>query len=291
MNIGVIGGGSIGLLLGSYLSAEHRITIYVRRKEHEETINKHGLVIPGNSNVSPVEARLISEMKKEDCIFICVKQEQLTSTLPEISKLNADTPLIFLQNGMGHTERMKKSSQPIMLGVVEHGAFRMNDHTVVHTGKGSIKLAGFNIQERMVKTFADKLTQPVFPVYSVDDWSALLAEKLIVNAVINPLTALFNVRNGDILQNIYINNLAKELCNEASHILGFEMEEQWKRVEKIAQNTKNNISSMLKDIQENRKTEIESMSGYLIKHADETTPITSFVYTCIKALEVKKGIS
>src|SRR5690625_2738321 len=99
MNIGVIGGGSIGLLIGSYLASKHHMTIYVRRKEQMETINTYGLLL-NQTKIHQVKSLLLTNVKNEDCLIICVKQPQLKCIIPFIQKTRKNIPLIFLQNGM-----------------------------------------------------------------------------------------------------------------------------------------------------------------------------------------------
>src|SRR5699024_11364265 len=91
-----------------------------------------------------------------------------------------------------------------------------------------------------------------FPVRFCSSWKILLKEKLIVNAVINPLTALFNVKNGVILSNKYLYDIAEKLCFEAAESLNLDFEENWHRVQTIAKKTSENISSMLKRSEERR---------------------------------------
>jgi len=289
MKIGIIGGGSIGLLISSYLCVEHEVTIYVRRVEQKQKINDHGLYLSGNPTPFPVKALLLDEIEKEDYIIICVKQSQVSTILTKLNKDDQDTPVVFLQNGMGHIEQLNETNKTVFLGVVEHGALRKGDNIVCHTGRGIIKLAAFRKEDKeRLKIFAQQLTQDYFPVKLAAEWRLLLSEKLVVNAVINPLTALFHVKNGAILHNPYINELAKELCRESAMVLDLDYFKQWKLVQVVAENTRENISSMLKDIQAHRQTEIEAISGYIIRQTNEQTqiPFTKFVYHAVKSQEM-----
>lgn len=291
MDIGVIGGGAIGLLLSSYLCSNHNVTVYVRRDQQKEQLNKKGLIRTDSSKPILVESLLIDEIKKEDCFIICVKQTHLSDIFSKISKINECTPLIFLQNGMGHIEQIKHLKQPLFLGVVDHGAIKIEDHIVSQTGKGKIKLAAYPKRSQQLDGLVNTLNQSDFPMYAAEEgWSPLLAEKLIVNAVINPITALFDVSNGAILHNPYIYMLAEKVCKEAASVLDLDFNEQWKRTQEVAQNTEKNISSMLMDIKEKRETEIEAITGYLLrKEEKKLIPNTWFLHYSIKALEVKRG--
>jgi len=293
LNIGIIGGGSIGLLLSTYLSKNHQITLYVRRKEQKEIINNQGLLLVNGHQSVSVKAALTADINGEDSLIVCVKQPHLPSLLPILNKLNKNTPIIFLQNGMGHTEQIKHINQPLLLGVIDHGALKMDDRTVCHTGKGMIRLAAFHkTGERIADNLAQALNQTDFPIQRKNDWYQLLVEKLIVNAVINPVTALFDVENGEIIRNPYIYKIAKEICRETANVLALDFNEEWIRVQYVAEKTSKNISSMLKDVKENRKTELEGITGFIIENSNNhEIPYTIFVYNSIKAIEVKKGIT
>src|SRR5699024_3552546 len=121
-----------------------------------------------------------------------------------------------------------------------------------------------------------------------DDWKTISYEKLVINGVINPLTAIFNVSNGELIINIHLKKLAKELCQEISIILNLEYERQWENVKRICNLTSKNTSSMRADILTNKPTEIEAIIGYLLKQTHVNYPYLQFVYQGVKAME-KRG--
>lgn len=289
MNIGIVGGGSIGLLIGSYLSSKHCTTIYVRRKEQQSTINQKGL-IRDNTEHRDVQSQLINELRDEDCVFICVKQTQLKAIIPFLQQINSNIPLIFLQNGMGHIELIKSLPNPLYVGVVEHGALRTNDHQVSQTGKGLIRLATLRGNDKQLYHLLQAMNHVHFPMEVASHWKSLLSEKLIVNAVINPLTTIFEIKNREVIENHYVAFLAKQLCKETANILHLNETNEWERIKKIAKITGDNTSSMLVDMNNKQKTELEAITGYLLNKSKGEIPYTSFVYNSIKALEVKNGI-
>lgn len=291
MKIGILGGGSVGLLVARYLCVNHDVTVYVRRSQQKQKLNDHGLFLSSLTTPCKVKALLTEELTEEDCVIVCVKQPEISSVLTLISNLSEKTPIIFLQNGMGHIDLIRDVAQPVYIGVVTHGALRKSDHIVSHTGKGIIKLANFSGSEEKFTSTVKILNNEIFPFKIETDWHKVLAEKLVINAVINPLTAIFEVPNGDILRNTYLMNIAKELCREACFVLQLDFMDQWNHVQTVATSTKENVSSMWKDLKEHKKSENEAISGYLVKKSNSAIPYTTFVYNSMKALEVKKGIN
>jgi len=286
MNIGIVGGGAIGLLVGSYLGNEHDITLYVRRDAQLTEIEEHNIQLQVNGEQRSeveVEVKNISRISDHDCLFICVKQPQLKHVLPFLQHLKHDTPIVFLQNGMGHIEVAKQLNQASYLGVVEHGASKLNDYTVNHLGIGKIVLGSHTGDQVQLTKIKQAINQKDFPFEQSDEVTLLLKEKLIVNAVINPLTALFNVANGDIIENKHIKILAEKVCQEVANTLKLDEAASWRRVKTIAHNTRNNTSSMRADVLAKRETEIESIIGYVIEQGKEKLPYTTFIYHSILA--------
>src|SRR5699024_3028165 len=212
MKIGIVGGGSVGLLIGSYLSEKYDVTIYVRRLQQKKQLEQHGLQLANTSSTSFVKSKLLEDMVEMDVLFICVKQYHLTDVIPIVNQTNEQTPLFFLQNGMGHIDTVKTLGQPIFIGVVEHGALRQNDYTVYHTGLGIIKLASLRETDQ-VQRFVHALHQKELAFHVAAYCKSVLLNELVINAMIDLSTALFNVSNRDLLKNEYSQILAKELCH------------------------------------------------------------------------------
>src|SRR5690625_7104362 len=79
--------------------------------EQKQNINDHGLYLSGNHTPFPVKALLLDEIEKEDYIIICVKQSQVSTILTKLNKDDQDTPVVFLQNGMGHIEQLNETNK------------------------------------------------------------------------------------------------------------------------------------------------------------------------------------
>lgn len=291
MNIGIIGGGSIGLLVSSYLARKHDITLYVNRDIQQKQLHTYKLHLEKGKNVDKkqIQTALLRYLHDADCIIICVKQPHLKKIMPSLMKLKSQIPLIFLQNGMGHLEQIKSLPHPVYVGVVTHGAHRINDYTVRHLGNGEITLASYSGTQRQLDELIDTLHTANFIVNQTSDWGALLKNKLIVNAVINPLTAIFDVANGEIIRNPHINTLAKEICTETASVLELDPDESWARVIQTAQKTSKNTSSMRSDIHHKRETELEAITGYVMRQSNDKLPYTTFAYHAVCAHLTKKG--
>lgn len=291
MEIGIIGSGAVGLLSAAYLSKYHEVKLYTRRKEQADLINDAGITLVRGDRRENISIYLGAEEKpsyKEPLLIVTVKQYQLDSILDALKKSRPKT-LLFLQNGMSHIPLLQTlKGHRIFVGTVEHGALKMSDNSVKHTGLGCINVSSL---------YPDDLTElPIlqmqiehFPFEYIRDWKEMMSRKLLVNACINPLTALLRVPNGELASNPMFNKMTESVFHEAMKVLAFQKRrEEWEHVMDICRNTAQNRSSMLKDIEEGRKTEIDGIIGCLINQAENEkleVPVLHFLYQAIRGME------
>ncbi|KAI7164250.1 hypothetical protein KC352_g26361, partial [Hortaea werneckii] len=108
-------------------------------------------------------------------------------------------------------------------------------------------------------------------------------EKLAVNSILNPLTALIDSRNGDILHNFALTRTMRLMLAETSLVIRslpelhalpnvdvrFSASRLETLVVSVAHQTRDNISSMLADVRGGRRTEVEFINGYIVRRGEE----------------------
>ncbi|GGM20519.1 2-dehydropantoate 2-reductase [Paraliobacillus quinghaiensis] len=288
MKIGVVGGGAIGLLLAGLLTEQsHDVTLYVRNEVQKNQINQKGIICLPEENTYNPRALLIDELEQEELIFICVKQYDVEKLLPKLE--HSCSTLVFLQNGMSHIDALDHFdySNTIIIGTCEHAARKVNATTVRYTGEGKLNLALFKGDQKDFEHLNNHVSDNKFPIVLTGNWRHMLHNKLIINSVINPITAVFQVKNGALLSNPHLLYLAQSLCKEVANELKLNEQEQWERIRGIIEKTTENDSSMKTDIENNRKTEIDGILGYLLQHSDNPKPLINNYYHAIKALEME----
>ncbi|MFD1735713.1 2-dehydropantoate 2-reductase [Bacillus salitolerans] len=294
MNVGIVGGGSIGLLFCAYLYEKcDNLTLYTRTIEQADMIMQNGLIMKrGNlSNHYPIQSCSIKEgVKQHNLVIIAVKQYHLDQIEDIIHSIPIQTPLMFLQNGMSHLPLLNRLPHDhIYLGIVEHGSQRIDLHSVMHTGKGLIKISHYKGDEKNLERITNQFSSSNFPIVIQRDWHEMLQSKLVVNAMINPLSAIFRVENGQLIENPHFYKTLELLYQEIIRILSPKQPlVWWKSVIDICQKTSSNRSSMLRDIENKRQTEVEGILGYLLhqsKLKNVDSPLIHFLYTAIKGLE------
>ncbi len=296
MKVAVVGAGSIGLLITYYLAQKGVDPLLITRREGQaQQVNQYGIHMidhNGEKDVVYVQAAPIDKViahEQVDIVLLAVKSYQLKDVLEEVRKLHAHS-LVFLQNGMGHVDVFEQLDVgDIAVAVIEHGAFRQNDYTVVHTGVGQMRWSYVRNASTCVEQLATIAAAKHFPVKKEGNWRIMLETKLIVNTCINPLTAIFNVKNGELIKNRHYTAMMRAVFEETVSILGkTECDTLWELVSSVCKKTAENRSSMLVDIEKRHETEIESILGYLLKKGKEErkkTELLHFLYHGVKARE------
>ncbi|MEH7075062.1 2-dehydropantoate 2-reductase [Neobacillus drentensis] len=298
MRVGIIGAGSIGLLFAAYISRVSEVTIYTRTVEQAAEINKFGILLKiseKEDTLSLIKALPIKEWKgDEELTIIAVKQYQLPVIVEMVNKL-ALVPknILFLQNGMGHLKLLETIPfTNIFVGSVEHGALKENPSTVAHNGEAATKVAVFRGDPAILLEFIHS-APPEFPLVFKENYFSMLISKLVVNAVINPLTATLQVENGELIKNPFYFQVLKNLFSEICSILHLDNPNaHLQQIIGICKNTSTNRSSMLKDLEASRMTEVDAILGFILDEAKNkgiTAPLVENLYYLIKGKEIIKG--
>jgi 2-dehydropantoate 2-reductase len=296
MNIAIIGGGSVGLLTASCLNNNsHNLTIVTRTSQQAEAILNEGLLYVSEKEKKTVMPKAVpqSDINKleADLVIVTLKQTALDRWFTWArEKIVLETPLLFLQNGMGHIEKANKVlPHSIITGVVTHGAEKVSGTHVIHHGLGKLYTGGPLSLKSIIRKLEIKAPSH-FPIVWEECIEITVKKKLLTNAIINPLTAIYNVKNGGLLEDSDLKKQVKLLFNEVIQILGLS-EHDWALVKNVIQETSENTSSMRADLKAGRKTEIDAIVGYLLKKGHEQNKKIDHlevVYSKIKSLE--KGI-
>jgi 2-dehydropantoate 2-reductase len=299
VKIVIVGSGSIGLLVTFYISKyHHSLTLITNRKQQADLIKERGVHVTSHNRTSKtfVSVTTFLDLKWDetiDLLIVAVKSYQVKRIVEKVQCANVKS-VLFLQNGMGHTEIFSELTIPeVAVAVIEHGALRENDYTVCHTGVGILRWSYVRKYFGVLDEAFNGLVDPNFPIKKEQDWVSMLERKLVVNACVNPLTTLFQIKNGDLVHNNRYLTMMQLVFTEIMTVVGVSNEEDmWEYVCHVCEKTANNRSSMLVDIDNRRKTEIDSIVGYLIRKAREqakSVPILTFLYEGVRAKELNQG--
>ncbi|ECL0266986.1 2-dehydropantoate 2-reductase [Listeria monocytogenes] len=293
LKVGIIGAGAMGLLYAANFANISELTLFTRRKEQSDLLNQKGLSLKDNSELKNIhiQATVITDAEKlseQELLIIAVKQYSLKTILPLLRSIPERVPLLFIQNGAAHLDSLSLlgDKRTILLGISEHGAGREDDTTVIWRGHGRTKYSIYQgeLNEAVIKILD---SNPDFPVEKHASYLDIINEKLFINAVINPLTAVLQVQNGKLLENKEWHELLKTIVKEIQTVLP--VENALEKVEVICQVTATNFSSMALDRMNNRMTEIDGIVLPILEKG-ESLPTLHALYHLIKGLEGESDV-
>jgi 2-dehydropantoate 2-reductase len=291
MKISVVGPGAIGILFAIRLTeSAQTVTLVDHDTDRAERLAKSGLSLITENDITittkPATATAIPA--KQDLIIVCTKSYATQSL-----ELPSNIPVLTIQNGLGNVETLCKivGSSNVIAGSTSEAATLLEEGQIRHAASGITTLgawAGCSTEsaEHALKNVGFDIQATMFP-------GQMLWEKAVINAGINPLTALLNVPNGHLLHQKEIRQLMRDLVVEAARVAsteGYRFEYSLvEKAEEVCKKTASNISSMLQDVRDNRQTEIEAISGEILRRCDAaslTAPRTRVIYQLIKGMEL-----
>jgi 2-dehydropantoate 2-reductase len=292
----ILGAGAIGSVYGALLSEKTDVSL-VGNKAHIEAINTEGLTIVGDTEkiFFPTATTEIKSIPKKALILLTTKAYDSAEAIRRIRKLlKKDTAILVLQNGIGNEETVRRlvaKKGTVLRGLTTMAAeFQKpgrvkfwSGETIIESLGDSRKIVRFFNQCGLKSRLSDNINREV--------WN-----KLVVNCMVNPLTALFHVRNcevlGKSLRNVRYSIVSE--CIKVAEAEGVVLPQHLaRRIDKqLVHYT--NFSSMYQDLARGNRTEIDFLNGKIIelgkKHLIQT-PINEMLVSFIKFLERDDGIS
>jgi len=299
MKAGIIGAGSLGSLFAHYFH-DHLIdfVIYEKNIDVVQDIEKNGLTFTKGTTSKIIKPLISSSpeiLADAEIIFLFVKSYSTVDALENISNhINKNCIIVSLQNGLGNIEEISKyiNQERIVYGTTTMGAAKSSLSTVVSGGSGIINIGG--AENGHVLKVHHLLNSAGLNSYTVNDPVFFLWHKAVINAGINPIAAILGIPNGEILNNKYASMLQEIIVKEAvdsasANNIKMDFTEILKTTREVCEKTSVNICSMLQDIRNGRKTEIESINGKLIEFAENRglgLPCNKSLYLLIKSMEI-----
>lgn len=310
MRVAVLGIGSIGGVILAGLADTDVEIVAVSRGPTAQVLSSEGLVVHTpegviesippdryvlvDSELGPLPKSVVSSC---EAAIICGKAYS-TPILSQIADeiLSDEGIAISVQNGMGHAQQIsgRLGRSRTLGGVTTHGAWRGTDG--IHwAGRGSITLGtleGGHPNEVMTSLISALDEAGLSPIWT-EDISKSIWQKLLINIAINPICAISGVRNGALLESDLWEQ-SQKLLEESLSIarasgIDISITELQKFLIDVVYSTSENRCSMLQDLMAGRKTEIDSLCGYIIRAGEELempTPLNSMLVALIKGVEM-----
>lgn len=321
MIIDVVGAGSLGLLYGGKLQALGvSVRFWTRTSVQADRLKREGITITEKEkeiHIRPDEiqaypaSQLANHWNKKtgDWILLTVKQTHIDHFIEMTATLRTQRQIKIAcyQNGLGHMEKLQDAIPNALLcnAITTEGAKRIESN-VYRAGNGktllglSKSLTKTNVgvtDEQQIFTLAKVVQQAGFDCTVSNEIDRLIYRKLLINAVINPLTAIWRIPNGELLHMQERVSIMHRLYDEVMTVYGamnVQLEgDLWDQIQGVCRDTASNTSSMLADVLHKRTTEVESINGSIIRMAKEfnlKVPTHEMLFQLIQGMQ-SEGVS
>lgn len=292
----IVGTGALGVLFAARLArAGHRVTMLGTWKEGIAALQQQGArLIDADGNEGRFKVHATDDPRKcagAKYALVLVKAWQTERAANQLKDCLADDGLaVTLQNGLGNYETLANvlESNRVALGSTTTGATLVAPGVARAGGEGVVSMQ----RHPSLNPIEAALTSAMFNVHLVEDAQSLVWGKLVINAAINPLTALLRVPNGELLNRPSAREMMGELARETAEVAHAEkiklpFDDPVAMAEEVARKTAANQSSMLQDVLRSAPTEIDAICGAAVragqKHGIET-PANLICWKLVKAI-------
>ena len=292
----ILGTGALATLFAARLRQSGcRITMLGTWKEGLEALSKNGArLVDINGEEHQFDVRVTSDPR--ECVgiehaLVLVKAWQTDRVARQLAEcLPANGMAVTLQNGLGNRETLAQSLglDRVALGTTTSGATLLGPGLARAGGEGIISIERHPALGRI----EDALSAAGFNVHIVEDAQSLVWGKLVINAAINPLTALLRVSNGQLLERPSARRMMCSLAHETAQVANAEkislpFQDPIAAAEDVARKTGANHSSMFQDVLRGAPTEIDAICGAVVRAARKHqihTPANWACWNLVKAL-------
>ena len=272
----LVGTGALATLFATRLSeAGHSVSMLGTWKKGLAELQQHGArIVDSNGNERAYKVHATDdprEVRGAKTALVLVKSWQTERAARQLKEsLASDGLAVTLQNGIGNKETLMRDlgTARVSLGITTTGATLLGPGLVRAGGDGVISLE----QNQALGPLEAALRSSNFNLQIVDDARSLIWGKLVINAAINPLTALLQVSNGELLSRPNVRKMLGALARETAEVAAAEhvhlpFSNPVSAVEDVARKTASNHSSMFQDVRRGAPTEIDAICGAVTRRA------------------------
>ncbi len=292
----ILGTGALANLFAARLSAaDVDVAMLGTWPQGLAALNEHGVRLvtdPGTEKAFPVRATADpGECGGARYALVLVKSWQTERAARQLAAcLAPDGIALTLQNGLGNREILAAhiGESRLGTGVTTTGATLLGPGRVRPGGEGTISLA----ENPSLEPLIGLLRRAGFAVDVKSNLDALIWGKLVINAAINPLTALLDVPNGELLDRPAARRLMADVASEVARVaeakgVRLPFPDPVAAAEDVARRTATNRSSMWQDVRRGAPTEIDAICGAIVRAGDElnvATPLNRSLWLLVRAL-------
>ena len=299
--IAVMGAGAVGCYFGGMLARAGASVTLIGRPRHVEAITSSGLFLDTlhfQQQIAVAASSDLSAARRAEIVLFCVKTYDTEEAAQALAMhLAPGAVVVSLQNGVDNVERIRSAAKIEAIPAVVYVACAMTaPGRVKHSGRGDLVIGEVWSNDRLKRALegiATLFERSGIPCRVSENIAGDLWTKMIINCAYNAISALGRAKYHMLARNRWTRDLMKQVTEEAIAIArgaGVRLpdvdmvETVWKLADTMSQAT----SSTAQDIARGRRTEIDSLNGYLVRRGAElgvATPVNQTLHGLVKLLE------
>jgi 2-dehydropantoate 2-reductase len=296
--IAVVGAGAVGGYFGGMLARAGAPVVMIGRAAFVEAARKNGLLLDTLQFKETVRVEASAELEAvrgAEIILFCVKTTDTESTARTLAPLlSSSATVVSLQNGVDNAETIRAAGIDALSAVVYVAASVPEPAHVKHVGRGDLVVGPRNVRS---EKFAALFERAGVACRISDNIDGELWTKLIWNCALNAISALGRAKYGQIAASEDALKIVENVVNEVLAVAAA-ARIQLPGVEtpqaglagalKIATQMSGAISSTGQDLMRGKRTEIDSLNGYISRRGAELgvpTPVNHALYALVKLAE------
>jgi 2-dehydropantoate 2-reductase len=300
--IAVVGAGAVGGYFGGLLARAGAPVVMIGRVSFVEAVTKNGLLLDTlhfKDTVRVEAATEIAGARGAEVILFSVKTTDTAETARALAPLlSANAIIISMQNGVDNAEQIRAASGIDALGAVVYVAASVpQPGTVKHVGRGDLVIGPRNATTERIAGLFERAKVPCRISNNIE---GELWTKLTWNCALNAISALGRAKYGQIAASEDARTVVEEIVREvlavarAANIHPPGLEDPKAALAgalKVAAQMSEALSSTAQDMLRNKRTEIDSLNGYISCRGvalGVATPVNHALFTLVKLAESRQ---
>lgn len=311
----IYGGGAVGLGVAGCLLKSGVETTILARPQTAMALKAHGLVRTGifGDYMAPPESLVVVESldsigaRTFDVILVCTKSFDSPNAARDLANhrglFGTNTAIVLFQNGWGNAESFTQLFDPLRVfnARVITGFIRPRPNEVVITVHAdSIHIGSlFGADAKPLAWLAEAITTGGIPAMLTDSIEKDLWAKMLYNCALNPLGAILDVPYGKLAESSHSRAIMDTVIDETFAVMtaaGYRTHwvsaDGFRKVfyDRLVPDTALHRSSTLQDLRAGKRTEIDALTGAVLKLADKqrtNTPVSRILYELIRFIETR----
>ena len=296
----VVGAGVIGSLYAAHLARVAEVSVLTRREEHARALAEEGLQVSGRHEFSASVAAAAdpAALGDADLVILATKGVEVDAAASRLRGRFPGAAVMTVQNGLGAEEIVQRHGPwPLVSAVTFMSGTRHSDTHVEYildtaTWLGPYGGTPFEVVREVAELIvASGLRAEAFPDLRPAQWS-----KLIFNATVNSVSALTGLpHDAHFAAREHVSDLGHlvhDLVDEGKRVAaaaGVALhDDPWEMNVLATQRGSAHYPSMLEDVEARRPTEVDLITGALVREAERTgvaAPLHTAMYRLVKARE------